>query len=119
MMEGCRDFVCMVTVLLRLRLSPSHAALLMTLQHDGEAMEVWEIVKMSGVSGSVAYRGLIYLRKKGLVLRRNRKDFYRQTVRTWELTDEGRRVTCRIDGLYRRVVQEWRRRWDVRNGGRL
>lgn len=119
MNTGCNDFLCMVTVLLRLRLSPAHVALLMAMHHAGEAMEVWELVRMSGVSGSVAYRGLIYLRKKGLVMKWDRKDFYRQKVGTWALTEDGRLLVCRMDGLYRRVVQEWHRRWAARNGGRL
>lgn len=118
MLGGTLDFLSMATVLLRIKLSPSALVVLLVLQLDDSGMETYEIMRMGGLSQTVAYRTLRYLRSKGIAEERQLKDAYRRVVRVWRLTAEGRELAARLDGLYRRVVREWERRWNVQRGGR-
>ena len=59
------DFLSMSTVMLRVRLSAPMVVALMVLHKAGEDMEVFEVVKLGGISATVAYRTLSYLESKG------------------------------------------------------
>ena len=113
------DFLSMSTVMMRVRLSSAMVVALMVLNKAGEDMEVCEVVKLGGISATVAYRTLSYLESKGLVRHSQRKDFYRRRVSVWGLTARGRELVDSLGQLYKRVEQEWARRWRVQKGGRL
>lgn len=113
------DFLSMSTVMLRVRLSAPMVVALMVLHKAGEDMEVFEVVKLGGISATVAYRTLSYLESKGLVRHSQRKDFYRRRVSVWGLTARGKELVCSLAELYERVEKEWERRWRVQKGGRL
>lgn len=113
------DFLSMATVMMRVRLSSAMVVALMVLNKAGEDMEVCEVVKLGGISSTVAYRTLSYLESKGLVRHSQRKDFYRRRVSVWGLTARGRELVGSLGQLYKRVEQEWARRWRVQKGGRL
>lgn len=113
------DFLSMATVMMRVRLSAPMVVTLMALRKAGEDMEVFEVVKLGGISATVAYRTLSYLESKGLVRHSQRKDFYRRRVSVWGLTARGKELVCSLAELYERVEKEWERRWRVKQGGRL
>ena len=113
------DFLSMATVMMRVRLSSAMVVALMVLTKAGADMEVCEVVKLGGISAPVAYRTLSYLESKGLVRHAQRKDFYRRRVSVWGLTARGRELVGSLGPLYKRVEQEWARRWRVQKGGRL
>lgn len=112
------DFLSMSTVMLRMRLRPAAIAMLMVLRRAGDELEVWEVVKLGGVSATVAYRTLLYLEQKGMTRHLLRKDAYRRTVSVWGLTRKGKATVDGLEVMYRRVVQEWERRWRIEKGGR-
>lgn len=105
------DFLSMATVMLRVRLSPAMVVALMVLRRAREDVEVFEVVKLGGISPTVAYRTMAYLEGKGLVRHGQRKDFYRRRVSVWGLTGRGRELVDSLGRLYVRVEQEWERRW--------
>ena len=113
------DFLSMATVMMRVRLSAPMVVTLMALRKAGEDMEVFEVVKLGGISATVAYRTLSYLESKGLVRHSQRTDFYRRRVSVWGLTARGKELVCSLAELYERVEKEWERRWRVKQGGRL
>lgn len=113
------DFLSMATVLLRIRLSAAAVVAVMVLRRAPEGMECYELMKMGGLSQTVAYRTLRYLEAKELVCCEELKDFYRRRVAVWRLTRKGIALTNSIEVSYAKIVQEWERRWSVQQGGRL
>lgn len=113
------DFLSMATVMLRMRLSAPAVVAVMVLRRAPEGMECCELVRMGGLSQTVAYRTLRYLEAKELVRCDEQKDFYRRRVTVWRLTRKGAQLADRVEVFYAKVVAEWERRWRVQQGGRL
>lgn len=113
------DFLSMATVMLRMRLSAPAVVAVMVLRRAPEGMECCELVRMGGLSQTVAYRTLRYLEAKGMVRCDVQKDFYRRRVAVWRLSRKGAELADSMQVFYARVVDEWERRWRVQQGGRL
>lgn len=113
------DFLAMATVMIRVRLQPAAVVTLMVLRRAPEGVEVYELKQLGGLSQTVAYRTLRYLSSKDLVAEEVRKDAYRRRVQLWRLSEKGKRLVDNMEVFYRKVADEWQRRWRVQRGGRL
>lgn len=84
-----------------LRMGISHGQLaVLTSLWRGDC-EAWEIQDRVAISKSNLYRQLRYLEKTGDIIQRTRKDPYRQTVKTWHLSAQGKKTIMRYEQVYR------------------
>lgn len=116
--DVCGDVLFFAVTCLRMRVSLQNVAIIGYLYREGQA-EPSSIIEEAAVSKSRLYSRLRYLEEKGLVRCEYRKDYYRQRVQLWSLTDEGKRLAREYERTYRQVMAHFHRRARIKGGGRL